>query len=596
MDSLKRKKLLWYLFPTYLLLIVITLSLATYHATSSLRDVYYADLEKKLEITARLIEQETFVGIEPITNLKTKLNDFAGITSLRITVISPDGKVIGDTASSPEMMDNHLVREEIREALNGRTGRSIRYSMTTKQTMMYVAVPRVIGNEVIGIVRTAIPVSKVEKELKRIYLSVALGGIALILFAGISSVFIIRLTTKPLDDIYLGAERFANGELTKRIQIPKIEELAVLASSLNKMAENLNGRIVTMERQRRQIDAIFTCMTESVFAVDTSERIIEINKTACELFGATIDNAKGRTLQEVIRNTDIQHFVNMAIKSNGSVNGEVVLIGAVERFFDIYGTILKDSQDECIGALFVMHEISDIKRLEIIRKDFVANVSHELRTPITAIKGFVETLEDGAIEDKKTATEFLAIIHRQSDRMLSIIEDLLDLARIEQTTEKETAVMREVNLKDLLDSVVETCKLKATEHRIELKLQTDCELKLVVERYLIELAIANLVDNAIKYSDEGGAVLLSAKKDNEFVLISVTDNGIGIPREYLERIFERFYRVDKSRSRERGGTGLGLSIVKHIALLHKGRVTVVSAPGQGSTFTIALPVIEPGNV
>ncbi len=586
----RRYKLFWHLFPINLAVTILAIAAVTYHSTTSLKTVYFDNLEKSLETTARLVDKEVYREANLADDFESKLRDLSVVTGLRITIIAPDGTVLGDSFNNPKSMDNHIGRKEIRESLDGDVGRSVRYSITEKDTLMYVSIPILSGGKVVGVIRTATPVSQIYMELGRIYLRVAVGGALVVLLAGIASAFLIKKTTHSLELMRVGAERIAKGEFSKKIPVPEPEELAMLAVTLNNTAKELGSKIVAMERQRCEIEAVLESMCEGVFATDTVETVIGINRSACEFFDVTSQFAKGKTIQEVIRNTDIQNFVQMVIKTGKTLSSEVTVIDTVEQFLDIHGMPLLDSQNETIGALFVMHDISKIKKLEKIRKDFVANVSHELRTPITTIKGFVETLEDGVLEDTKTALEFLAIIHRQTDRMHAIIEDLLELARIEQATDRKVVTMSESNLRLIMESAIETCRQKAIEKNIEITIEASDEIVAHVSNDLIELAIVNLIDNAIKYSDQDSSIKLTLTRDIDFASIHVIDNGFGIPREHLSRIFERFYRVEVSRSREAGGTGLGLSIVKHIALMHEGKVVVDSIPGSGSTFTLILPL------
>jgi len=345
-------------------------------------------------------------------------------------------------------------------------------------------------------------------------------------------------------------------------------------------------------RQRNELEAVLANMVEAVITVDQDERIIRCNTAAAKLFGIAPEQISVRSIQEMIRNASIQRFVKKTFEAEGPHEDVLVLNFEQEQFLHVHGALLQREQGQSPEALFVFHDITRLKQLENIRREFVANVSHELRTPITSIVGFVETLQDGAIHDPENAKKFLKIIEKNAQRLNSIITDLLTLSRIEQGNEQEQIVLRRVRLKDVLESVILVCENRAEEHQVQLHLECPAGLWGNVNAPLLEQAIVNLVDNAIKYSDPGSSILLKAETKGQEMRIAVQDSGCGIPPEHLPRLFERFYRVDKARSRKLGGTGLGLAIVKHITNVHQGRVEVESTPGAGSAFSIILPGVK----
>jgi len=355
------------------------------------------------------------------------------------------------------------------------------------------------------------------------------------------------------------------------------------------MAVELRGHIDTVMRQRNEIEAVLSSMVEGVIAVDMEEQVISMNDAAAKMFGLNSSEAQGRSIQEVVRNTALQQFVKNALSSQETVEKEIVLSSDGDRFLNGHGTSLCDVEGKQIGALIVLNDVTRLLRLEKIRREFVANVSHEIKTPITAIKGFVETLRDGAVENHEDAERFLEIIGKHVDRLEAIIEDLLSLSRIEQEAGREEVVLDEGRLKDVLETAIQVCEAGAMAKKIEIELSCAGKIVANLDPQLLEQAVVNLIDNAIKYSNDGGTVRVEASQRENETLISVRDQGCGIEKQHLPRLFERFYRVDKARSRQMGGTGLGLAIVKHIAQAHGGRVTVESIPGKGSIFTIHLP-------
>jgi two-component system phosphate regulon sensor histidine kinase PhoR len=340
-------------------------------------------------------------------------------------------------------------------------------------------------------------------------------------------------------------------------------------------------------------------MVEGVIAVDKDQRIIAINKAAVQLFSLKKEPESGTWIGAILRNVKINEFIKHISSEGEEMEDEMVLPAGErhnegERFLKIHGNALSDAAGKTIGALVVINDLTRLKKLETMRSDFVANVSHELRTPLTSIKGFVETLQAGALDDHDEAQRFLHIIARQVDRLSTIVEDLLVLSRIEEDAHVQGAQFQKVNVADVVSSAVLTCSMKAKTKKITINQDCDSALTALIEPALIEEAIINLLDNAVNYSPSNGNVSVNAKlnEDKSELQFIIADNGTGIPEIHHERIFERFYRVDKARSRKLGGTGLGLSIVKHVAIIHKGNVTLDSASGKGSTFTIHVPYKE----
>jgi len=329
-------------------------------------------------------------------------------------------------------------------------------------------------------------------------------------------------------------------------------------------------------------------MVEGVVAVDMDERVISVNEAGARLLGISPEQSHGRSIQEVVRNKALQELVGRTIKSHESVEGDIVLRNDGECFLQAHGTKLHDANNRAFGAVIVLNDVTRIRRLETVRRDFVANVSHELKTPITSIKGFVETLLDGAMNEPADAERFLRIVSRQTDRLNAIVEDILLLSCIEDQTDKAKIELEKSSIREMLESAVGVCELQAREKNIRIELECEDRLMARVNAPLMEQAVINLVDNAIKYSETGKTVFVQASEAERELLIRVRDQGCGIDPEHQSRIFERFYRVDKARSRKMGGTGLGLAIVKHIVLVHGGSIGVNSTPGKGTTFTIYL--------
>jgi two-component system phosphate regulon sensor histidine kinase PhoR len=454
--------------------------------------------------------------------------------------------------------------------------------------MMYVAIPLWQEETITGVMRTSIPVTAVKSALQSIYIEILLGGTAIVLFAILLGWALSRRISRPLLELKEGADRFASGDLSHRVDVHDSPEFGSVAEALNQMAGRLDERIRTVIHQRNEQEAVLASMVEGVLAVDGEERLINMNRAAAEMIGVDLSQVEGRTIQETIRNTDLQQFVSRTLASRSPVEGELVLGDDRDRYVQSHGTVLRGAGGAGIGALVVLNDVTRLVKLENIRRDFVANVSHELKTPITSIKGFVETLLMGAT-DQEEAERFLQIVLKHADRLNSIINDLLSLSKIEQGTERNEIVLQKGAVRDVLQSAIQLCQEKGKAKGITIELDCDSDLKARINARLLEQAVVNLLDNAVKYSDPDSVVLVAGDQEEDGVAISITDQGCGIAEEHHPRLFERFYRVDKARSRELGGTGLGLAIVKHIAQSHGGRVNVKSKKDEGSTFTVFLP-------
>ncbi|MEX0776785.1 MAG: ATP-binding protein [Phycisphaeraceae bacterium] len=398
-----------------------------------------------------------------------------------------------------------------------------------------------------------------------------------------------------------GAIRFAQGDLSQRLSTEGPPEIAGLAEALNRMASQLEERIAAVVNQRNELQAVLASMVEGVLAIDTDERVLSMNQAAAHLLGLRVDLALSRPIQELVRNPALQELVAQSLSSHPTVQGHIVLrVGTPgdagnpgdlrqDHHLAVSGTALVDDAGRRIGAVIVLHDVTDIRRLEAVRRDFVANVSHEIKTPVAAIKAAAETIIDAQEESNEDSVRFLHIITRQADRLNALVEDLLALARIEQDAEQQKIQMEPASVAQVIDAAVESCRSLAEERSV--RLQTICPPDLMVKMNhgMLERAVLNLVDNAVKYCPADTQVRIVAEAMEQQVVISISDQGPGIEPEHLPRIFERFYRVDKARSRKVGGTGLGLAIVKHVAQAHHGRVSVESTR-EGSTFRIHLPI------
>jgi two-component system, OmpR family, phosphate regulon sensor histidine kinase PhoR len=587
-----RKRILWRLFPAFVLILLIALAAIVWYSFNLLAQFQERTVNHDLR-SIGLIAADLFadrLSIENATGVDAACKSLGTKVGARITVILPDGTVIGDSEEDPPQMNNHANRDEVRLAILEGIGSSTRFSRTLRKQMVYVAVAVNDNDDLAGVVRTSKPVPELAASLRRVYGDLVLAGLAVALFSMILTFLVARWINRPLSELTAGAARFAAGDLDHRLPVPEIEEIGALAVAMNEMASELGSRIGTITRQRNELEAVLSSMVEAVIVVEPDLRIARINRAAAALFQIDAQESVCKTVLEITRNLDLDRFVSRVMESEEPQEDDLVLSGseANERYLQVHGTRILDAGGADIGALVVLNDVTSLKRLENVRRDFVANVSHELKTPITSIQGFVETLRDGAIADRETAENFLDIISRHSDRLNAIIDDLLALSRIEQGKEHGEIALSVESVIEVIDSAVNICQTKADEKQIEVGVFCDEDLRVTMNPPLLEQAIVNLVDNAIKYSEPGCKIQILAEKTESETVIRVIDSGRGIPREHLDRIFERFYRVDKARSRKLGGTGLGLAIVKHIVNAHSGRMSVESRIGAGSTFTIHL--------
>jgi len=586
-----RLKLVWRLFPAFILIAVICLVAGTWYTASSWRTFYLGETAENLANRARLVEIY-LQDVRPVPDA-TQINEICRklgkLTSTRLTVILASGKVAGDSQEDPQRMDNHADRPEFREAMQGKVGVSTRFSFTLGHNMMYVAVPWRQQDQPMGVVRASLPMKAIAGAIRALYLKVALGGLLIVFLVAVLGLFIARRISGPLNNLQRGALRFARGDLDRKLPIPNTAELASLAEALNYMAEQLQHKIQSLTRQGQEQKAILSSMTEGVLALDAEGRLLTVNSAGAAMLHLDPATAHNLPVQEVTQDSGLKWFINRTLSNPEPVEGEVEIKDNGRRIFKAHGTSLRDSQGVSLGTLVVLHDITQLRQLENTRRDFVANVSHELKTPITAIKGFVETLLAGALKEPDNAENFLKIIAKQTDRLNEIIDDLLTLSRIEQDAERRQIFLKGQKIKGALQSAVQVCEAKAAAKKIALKLNCPDDLRAQINPPLLEQALVNLVDNAVKFSEPGQVVQVEAQRQGPQVIIRVRDQGPGIPPEHLPRIFERFYRVDAGRSRKIGGSGLGLAIVKHIALAHGGKVAVTSSPGQETVFSLQVP-------
>ncbi len=587
---MKKRRLFWLLLPSYWVLMAVAILVVALYAYHSMSNLYFQALEKDIRTRALLLADH----VQPLM----QANDLSAVDALckrlgndartRFTVILPDGRVAGDSEKQPDDMEYHGDRPEIRQALGGDSGIDNRYSRTLRQEMMYVAVPlRNDRHETLCAVRAALPMTAIQAELNAMTKRVIVAAILTGMLAFAVCIVVVRRITTPLDSMGRAARLFAEGEFNHRIAAQQTMEFDQLAESLNTMSQQLNHTLSTLSEQRSEQEAVLSSMNDGVLAIDRRERVIHMNRVAGEILGVDPERMKRDLVQQAVRFANLQEFIKAVLGSQRPLSRDLSLVGQAEKQIQVNGTVLRSAEGESIGALIILRDVTQLRHLETVRSDFVANVSHELKTPITSIKGFVETLLSDDWKHEPGTRRFLEIISQQAERLNAIIDDLLTLSRLEQ---KEGQVMKEKSrLSGVVENAIYLCQLQAQKKHIRVEMECPADLVASINAPLVEQALVNLIINAVKYSDPDKRVVVTAREDGPWVKLSVEDEGFGIERKHLDRLFERFYRVDTARSRKLGGTGLGLSIVKHIVQAHGGTIEVESRVGHGSTFTVVLP-------
>jgi len=511
----------------------------------------------------------------------------------RVTVIASDGKVLGDSYESGDAllrMENHLSRPEVRDALTAGVGLSVRLSSTVGIRMLNAAVPvrsPAPDRRVLGLVRLSLPLTRIEEQHRALRNALTLALAVAFLLSFVLSFLVARSVTRPLAEMAEAANRMLGGQFHPRLRPRSRDEVSDLGHALNQMAASIEDKIESLKEDRAKMAATLIAMQEGVMVLAPDGTIRLFNPAMERMIGRYGAELTARSHWEVIRQPRLNEFIAQALAGGNGAATEIGLGPAPVRTFQVYASSLAEGRDSRSGVVLVFHDITDLRRLEQVRKDFVANVSHELRTPLTAIKGYVEALRDDPKVDLQQRQRFLEIIETHADRLNLIITDLLLLSKIEsgQIPMKQEPV----ELAPLFDRTLALLShhINRKQHKIVLNVSPALPSVLGDEERLGQVFL-NLLDNAIKYTPDQGTITIAAGEKEGTIEINIEDTGIGIPPKDLPRIFERFYRVDKARSRELGGTGLGLAIVKHLVEAHRGTVLVESS-GKGSRFTITLP-------
>ena len=590
-----QRKFFWKLALSFLALLVSVLLAVDFLAERALRENYEADQFQQMKALARAMRLDPL----PLTSSSPQtpeeiaaLNTWVAAnaaTGVRVTVISAEGRVLADSQSETATMESHAERPEVKDALQKGEGRSERSSVSVKERLLYYAVREYLPGGVPVVVRLALPMQGFREPLGAFRRNLWLWSLLIFIVAGAFAMWMSRSYTERIERLREFSRRVAEGDFRPLASDGKGDTLEALGASLNQTAARLDRTIRTLTEERNLSAAILGSMVEGVAVVNGAERLVFTNPGFAGILGLDVPPVSGSSLLEVVRQTELIEAVRRVLAGEPRVEAEIATGTLRQHFFA--ATVASVRAGDTSGAVIVLHDITALRKLERIRRDFVANVSHEFRTPLTAIQGFAETLLGGAIDDPQNRERFLGIILEHARRLARLTEDLLKLSQMD--AEKLELEIRPVSVAQLVESCFETAQRRATEKELTLSVNLASHLpNVAADSRRIQEVLQNLLDNATQYTLPGGKIVLSAEARNDEVIFTVADTGIGIPQADQPRIFERFYRVDVARSREAGGTGLGLSIARHLVEAHGGRIWVDSELGVGSKFHFSIPVFD----
>jgi two-component system, OmpR family, phosphate regulon sensor histidine kinase PhoR len=591
-----RARLFWKLGLTYgALLLVVLLAVQLYTA----RVIRSQAIRSANDQLASLLSLT--LANPPRSDDPAELRDWTGRAArsgARVTIIDHTGRVLVDSEADADKMENHANRPEVQDAFARGTGQSVHRSVTFGRELVYRAQRYDRAGSDPVVVRLAVPLSQIDLSLVELRQRLLIATLVVLLSGGLVSFAFARIFAARVQRLQRFSQRIAEGDFRPLLREGPRDELSDLADSLNQTAARLDREIRLLSGERNRSSAILRSMVEGVAVIDAEERLVFYNRAFSEILIVDSANAEGRPLIEVVRNSDLVGLIRRALRGDEGLQSDITMGITQARSFSITAAPVKaldapasgrDPQAKPSGAVVVLHDVTELRRLERVRQDFVANVSHEFKTPLTAIQGFAETLLAGALDDPENNRRFLEIIRNHAIRLARLTNDLLKLARIEAG--KMEVEFSSVSLLELIEGCTETTLLKANRKEITLEITVPPQLPAVRgDAALLRDVLQNLLDNAIQYTPARGHISVSATAGPREAVVTVADTGIGIPLADSERIFERFYRVDAARSREAGGTGLGLSIAKHIVEAHGGKLWVESTVGQGSRFSFSLPL------
>ncbi|MTI49027.1 two-component system histidine kinase PnpS [Sporosalibacterium faouarense] len=576
-------------FITLLLIGVLTTGIL---ALSLFRVQYFNDIEDKLVTNSNLISEFIYQQ-EDLS--KDRLNELASVyskkTDARVTLIDKNGWVVGDSHADYRELENHINRPEVQEAMNGEIGVVKRFSKSVDTDMFYVAIPFSREGSDLSAIRLSVSIKELEEINKTILKYIVISILAGLFVAFILGFRFVHTVTEPIKQLTNATKKISQGNFGEKVYFRTEDELGTLAENFNVMSQELHDTIEELQQSNTKIKATLTSMINGVLALDSSKKVMFINPTAEKIFDLKEEEIKGKHILEIIRNNVLDDLIHKLLHESVTSKEEIEVFEPEHRILNVYTNpiTLTTDPNRSIGVLILIQDVTEIRKLERMRKDFVANVSHELKTPLTSIKGFIETLKNGAAEEKAVRDKFLDIIDIEANRLTALIHDLLLLSEIENKNNRFNE--QEIDTNKAIVEVIQFLSGMAKQKGITIVDKINNNLPSICgNRGWFKQMLINLIDNGIKYTPDGGSITITGYSTNRELIFKIKDTGIGIDSDHINRLFERFYRVDKARSRQVGGTGLGLAIVKHIVLSLKGNISVKSEINKGTEFTIALPL------
>ncbi|NPV03788.1 MAG: HAMP domain-containing protein [Syntrophaceae bacterium] len=577
-----RGKLFLKIFGSHLVIAAIAIGVVGVLVGNQIREKLDRQIEAELFAYARIVE------LTPLKEVAQRADEIARITRTRVTVIDREGTVIAETDRDATTLGSHFDRPEIQEARVRGKGTAVRYSQAVGEEMKYVALPIREGDRIAGYIRLARPLVEVRKSVEEFTALVLRSFLVILVLSVAAALFFSRRLTSPIREMERFTERLRRGETPGKLLVRTSDEIGLLAENINYIVEELQRRIDALQEEKGKVEAAFSSAMDGVLLLGIDGKIETVNQGMRSLVGNRYGEIIGKTPLEAFRNLDLQKALDQYRATAQPVFQEIVFGEGPPNVFDVAISGVRGVPGGEGKIMLVFHDVTRLKKLERMRVDFVANVTHEIKTPLTAILGFVETLQEGAIEDRETAKKFLTTISRHAERLNRLVEDLLTISNIELGEMR--FCFESVSLAGIVQSVMNILHVKAQEKRIDLAVEIPEGLPPIrADRDRLSQILINVLDNAVKFTPAGGRVRLSAAAADGEVLVRIEDTGIGVPRDEIGRLGERFYRVDKTRSRELGGTGLGLSIVKHLMAAHRGRMEIESQLGRGTTVFLYFP-------
>jgi two-component system phosphate regulon sensor histidine kinase PhoR len=580
------RSLYWKITLPFVLLVMLSMGILGAYTISSVRNTQLDNLRSYLINEAKLVADDVLPSLKNPGN-NADADNIAKTTGseieARVTIIALDGTVLGDSWENPQTMENHATRPEVTEALATGIGKITRYSTTTSQNMMYLAVRIVDQGGVLGVSRVALPTTVVDNSVNNAIRTIAWATSAAALLVILAAAFITRMITRPVRKLTRAAVRLASGQFDQQIKVESPDELGRLGHAFNKMSANIKNKIAAISEEENKLAMILSSITDGVMMTDSRSHILLANPAAGSLFNFQESQARGKPLIEAVFNYEVDQLLKKCLASEEKQN--VTVDTTSGKFLRIIAIPLKT--ESLTGALLLFQDLTELRSLQTMRREFVGNISHELRTPLAGIKAIVETLQDGAINDKEIARDFLSKVNTEVDSLSQMVNELIELSRIE--TGRVKLNLMPVNINNLVNEVIERLMPQAARKRISILIDlTDNLPQIQADRERIQHVILNIMHNAIKFTPDSGEIKVVTAADAKSVTVQIMDTGIGIAKEDLPHIFERFFKADRSRSNP--GSGLGLAIAKHIIQAHGGKIWVQSQPGKGSTFSFSLPL------